>query len=112
MIILRSKSRALTEHEHRQHHELGEYETTGSLYLSLSTISFSIFTIIYSSYHPIIVIAHIFYQWDTHSVSCDSEIDRARNQWKVLTPGFSKEQVKKNVGKIFIWSCKRLHVYY
>lgn len=33
-IIFPSKSRVLTECGHRQHHELGEYETTHSLYFS------------------------------------------------------------------------------
>lgn len=32
-MIFLSKSRVLTERGHRQHHELGEYETTHSLYL-------------------------------------------------------------------------------
>lgn len=42
-IIFPSKSRVLTECGHRQHHELGEYETTHSLYTFLSISFLSLF---------------------------------------------------------------------
>lgn len=42
-IIFPSKSRVLTKCGHRQHHELGEYETTHSLYTFLSISFLSLF---------------------------------------------------------------------
>ena len=44
-IIFPSKSRVLTEYGHRQHHELGEYETTHSLYY----LSFNKFPLLFNS---------------------------------------------------------------